>query len=210
MAVASDTLRLGLGVLSLICLAAAVVVLRQSGQIESGSQNAEREAARSESKVQRLFEIDELTGQLAAEREKAAERLAAAQREAAELEESLRGQIQSLNRQIEEETRAETATPDSKLVRECVDLFDEMVEIADGGGPAGEIADHVCSQLTELLQRCGVTILGEEPLYDLTKHQFIGSKPKAPDSFTVVRPGFALGAKVLRRAKVKSVESHES
>jgi hypothetical protein len=94
-----------------------------------------------------------------------------------------------------------------KLAEECVELFDELDRQIKFFDPARrEIADHVCCRLQEMLQRSGVELIAETALFERTLHQ-----PEIPtagmtngaDTAIILSPGFRVGRRVLRRARVE-------
>lgn len=87
------------------------------------------------------------------------------------------------------------------LVRECVDLYEEMDRAADGSVPA----DHVRSRLLELLERSGVEVIENDTVFQRTRHQAQNVARMVADGTPIrqtVSPGFAVGSQVLRRATV--------
>lgn len=94
-----------------------------------------------------------------------------------------------------------------KLAEECVELFDELDRQNKFFDPARrEIADHVCCRLKEMLQRSGVELIAETALFERTLHQpetpTVGIVDKAATAI-ILSPGFRVGRRVLRRARVE-------
>ncbi len=94
-----------------------------------------------------------------------------------------------------------------KLVEECVEVVDELDEHMDSfDAPRREVAGHVILRLEEILGRSGVEIISNDAVFDRARH-----KPDADhtgtDNGAAVRgtlsPGFAVGSRVLRRARVR-------
>lgn len=94
-----------------------------------------------------------------------------------------------------------------KLVEECVEVVDELDEHLDSfDAPRREVARHMILRLEEILGRSGVEIISNEVIFDRARH-----KPDADhaaiDNGAAVRetlsPGFAVGPRVLRRARVR-------
>jgi hypothetical protein len=100
-----------------------------------------------------------------------------------------------------------------KLVEECVEVVDELDEhVGSFDAPRREVAGHVILRLEEILGRSGVQIISNDPVFDRTRH-----KPDEDyatiDSGAAVRetlsPGFAVGPRVLRRARVRLERKEE-
>jgi len=94
-----------------------------------------------------------------------------------------------------------------KLVEECVEVVDELDEHMGSFDPQRrEVAGHVIMRLEEILGRSGVEIISNDAIFDRARH-----KPDADhagtDNGAAVRetlsPGFAVGPRVLRRARVQ-------
>ncbi len=94
-----------------------------------------------------------------------------------------------------------------KLVEECVDMVDELDEHMESfDAPRREVARHVILRLEEILGRSGVEIISNEATFDRARH-----KPEAAHAAIAngaalsetISPGFAVGRRVLRRARVR-------
>ena len=99
----------------------------------------------------------------------------------------------------------------AKLAEECVELFAELDRYqADFDPPRREVAEHVCGRLTEILARNGVDLIGEDGAFDRNLHEpdppGITPKP-ATASVHVISPGFHIGRRILRRARVEIVQN---
>jgi hypothetical protein len=93
------------------------------------------------------------------------------------------------------------------LVEECVEVVDELDEHMDSfDAPRREMAGHVIMRLEEILGRSGVEIISNDAVFDRARH-----KPDADHTGTdnggavreTLSPGFAVGPRVLRRARVR-------
>ena len=88
------------------------------------------------------------------------------------------------------------------LVEECVQLLEELesdFELADP--ERKELVEHVVLRLGEILVRAGVETIADEATFDRVRHQ----ASKASQGMSVVEtvsPGYAVGRRVLRRARV--------
>ena len=94
-----------------------------------------------------------------------------------------------------------------KLVEECVEMIDELDEhMAGFDAPRRELADHVILRLKEILERSGVEVISNEAAFDRSRHKTAGESaapvPGAAIS-EILSPGFAVGRRVLRRARVR-------
>lgn len=92
------------------------------------------------------------------------------------------------------------------LARGCVELFDELDRAAGTGADEAAEAEHVMLRLTEILERSGVEVIDGDDAFDGRRHRMVGGTPgAAPRAALVetVRPGFAIGARVLRQARVR-------
>lgn len=98
-----------------------------------------------------------------------------------------------------------------KLVEECVEILDQLDGHMGGfDAPRREVAGHVISRLGEALARSGVEVISDEATFDRARH-----RPEAADGAPLaiaaegaavaetVSPGFAVGRKILRRARVR-------
>lgn len=97
------------------------------------------------------------------------------------------------------------------LVEELVDLFDELDRHFASFDPARqELADHVLLRLQEILVRSGVDLIVGNSTFDSHRHKPEQIGPGQNPGTTMVEtvsPGFAIGRRVLRRARVRLVES---
>ncbi len=94
-----------------------------------------------------------------------------------------------------------------KLVEECVEVVDELDDhMGSFDAPRREVAGHVILRLEEILGRSGVEIISNDAIFDRARH-----KPEADHAATdngaavgeTLSPGFAVGSRVLRRARVR-------
>lgn len=97
------------------------------------------------------------------------------------------------------------------LVEECVDLYDELDRLQPSlDASAQELTDHCHCRLLEILERSGVSILAENATFDRNHHQAEPAR-ESPHEGTPIEatlsPGFAVGRRVFRRARVKLAES---
>lgn len=93
------------------------------------------------------------------------------------------------------------------LAEECVDVVDELDRTMDRFDPKSqELADHVIWRMAEVLERSGVELISDDTAFDTKRH-----KPEEATSRTAsgtaisetLSPGFAVGRRVLRRARVR-------
>ncbi len=94
-----------------------------------------------------------------------------------------------------------------KLVEECVEVVDELDRhISTFDAPRREVAEHVVLRIEEVLERSGVEVISDEPIFDRSRHQPIGASATASPGAAIsetLSPGFAVGRRVLRRARVR-------
>lgn len=92
------------------------------------------------------------------------------------------------------------------LATQCAELFDELDRTLDQFDPARrEVAEHALYRLREVLELSGVDVIDGDPVFDRNRHEPMGPVPTgATDKGTmrIVSPGFAVGRRVLRRARV--------
>ena len=97
-----------------------------------------------------------------------------------------------------------------KLVEECVGLFDNLDRHFASFDPARqELVEHVLLQLQEILERSDVELIAGDATFERRRHQ-----PEQPDAraapgtpiIETLSPGFAVGNRVLRRARVRLAE----
>jgi hypothetical protein len=116
-------------------------------------------------------------------------------------------------RRLVPEQPAKTSDPlDNKawvnLVGECVELFDEMDGVtASSSDPRKDLAEHVCYRLREILERSGVEVLegDSSTQFDGLQHQLGGKATRTPEGTQItgtLSPGFRIGRRVFRRARV--------
>lgn len=93
------------------------------------------------------------------------------------------------------------------LAEECVALFDELERHKpDFSAAQQEVTDHVQTRLLELLERSGVEIIVTDKSFDRLRHQAEKASHKVPRGTAiqaVISPGFAIGRRILRRARVQ-------
>lgn len=94
-----------------------------------------------------------------------------------------------------------------KLVEECVALFDDLDSRLASFDPSRQaLVEHVLLQLQEILERSGVELIVNDTTFERRRHQpdqpASGAVPGTPIIATL-SPGFALGRRVLRRARVR-------
>jgi len=94
-----------------------------------------------------------------------------------------------------------------KLVEECVEVVDELDEHMDSfDGPRREIARHVMLRLEEILERSGVEVISDDAIFDRARHKPDAEHTVTDNGAAVIKtlsPGFAVGSRVLRRARVR-------
>ncbi len=100
-----------------------------------------------------------------------------------------------------------------KLTQECVSLFDELDRKSASMDPRRqELAGYVCSQLEEILERCGVTIISGDSAFDERRHRPYPAVSRVAAGTAIAEtlsPGFVVGPRVLRRARVRLAEETE-
>jgi hypothetical protein len=96
------------------------------------------------------------------------------------------------------------------LVEECVSLFDELERLRPGLDTSSQdFADHLGCRLQEILERSDVTIITGEAAFDRHRHQHASPDATVADGTPIAEtqsPGFAVGRRVFRRARVKLAE----
>lgn len=92
-----------------------------------------------------------------------------------------------------------------RLVEECVELFDELDQVSPRlEPPARELAEHMQLRLQQILERANVAVIIDETAFDRSRHQPEQKTSVAPGAAlaATVSPGFVVGRRVLRRARV--------
>jgi molecular chaperone GrpE (heat shock protein) len=93
------------------------------------------------------------------------------------------------------------------LVEENVNLFEECDRLLTSlDASSREFAQHVNCRLGELLHRAGVTIIAGDATFDRVRHQSDPADSIPTNGMPVAEtqsPGFAVGRRVFRRARVK-------
>jgi molecular chaperone GrpE (heat shock protein) len=97
--------------------------------------------------------------------------------------------------------------PLMSLVEECVNLIDELDRLRPSLEPTSQdFADHLGCRIQELLERSAVTIIAGDLTFDRHRHQTESIAGTSTDGARIEEtqsPGFALGRRVFRRARVK-------
>lgn len=97
--------------------------------------------------------------------------------------------------------------PWMRLVEECVEVVDELDRHMNSfDAPRREVAEHVVLRMEEALERSGVEVISDEPIFDRSRHQPVGAIATASPGAAIAEtlsPGFAIGRRVLRRARVR-------
>jgi hypothetical protein len=98
-----------------------------------------------------------------------------------------------------------------KLVEEIVVLIEELARHRSNlDSLARELADHVILRLEEILERSGVGVIANEAMFERSRHEpEKGTTYARPGDaiFETIRPGLAVGRRVLRRAVVRLAKS---
>lgn len=98
-----------------------------------------------------------------------------------------------------------------KLVQECVDLYNDLDKRLASFDPSRhELAEYVLLQLQEILERCGVELIDGDTVFERSRHQPERSAAGVVAGDTIIEtvsPGFAVGARVLRRARVRLADA---
>src|SRR5262245_155862 len=92
-----------------------------------------------------------------------------------------------------------------RLAEECVALIDEFDRLMPDFGPQQrEVADHAVSRLREILERSGVEPIDGDAAFDRHHHRpDCGSAVAGDHVVETLSPGFRIGPRVLRRARVR-------
>lgn len=93
------------------------------------------------------------------------------------------------------------------LVEDCVELVDELDRVIDSlDPPRQEMVEHAIDRLREILERSSVDVITEEASFDRNRHKPVNPAPGLSSGAPIAQtlsPGFAVGRRVLRRARVK-------
>ncbi len=92
----------------------------------------------------------------------------------------------------------------TRLVEDCVELVEELDRAQGSFEPARrELVDHVLMRLGEILTQPGVEVIRGEQTFLRDRHQ-ADRRARAGDAIAeTLSPGFAIGRRVLRRARVR-------
>ncbi len=97
------------------------------------------------------------------------------------------------------------------LIEECVALHEELERLRPSLDVAtAEFADHCCCRVQEILERSGVRILADDATFDPSRHhaEATGASPLGGTPIeATLSPGFAVGRRILRRARVRLAPS---
>jgi hypothetical protein len=94
-----------------------------------------------------------------------------------------------------------------KLADGCVQILNELDQSSeDFDTPRRQLAEHIVLRLEEVLERSGVEAITDEPFFDRARHKPISGN-RSPSGGAVISetlsPGFAVGHRILRRARVR-------
>src|SRR5215216_2440197 len=85
----------------------------------------------------------------------------------------------------------------TELAEGCVDVIDELDQ---------QLAEHVMLRLEEVLERSGVEVIVDEASFDRARHRPLSGGVEVSNGAAItetISPGFAVGQRVLRRARVQ-------
>jgi hypothetical protein len=137
------------------------------------------------------------------------------ERQLSVLEDSLvleEGEADKIEREVMGNLRERVVRPNDPPDEQWVDLVDECVGLVEEldrdmsrfDEPRQELADHTIWRLAEVLERSGVDLISDDETFDKKRHQPYGSKAAPDDPIAeTLSPGFAVGRRVLRRARVR-------
>ncbi len=133
--------------------------------------------------------------------------------EAEEIEREVMGgpRKEIVTRNLVEDDRDEEDSLDNErwvdLAEECVDMVDELDRTMARFDPEKqELADHVIWRLAEVLERSGVELISDDTAFDSKRHKPEKATSRTASGATIseiLTPGFAVGRRVLRRARVR-------
>lgn len=95
-----------------------------------------------------------------------------------------------------------------ELAEGCTGLFDELDGRFSPSDPRQEVALHTQHRLQEILNLSGVETISRDRAYDIKRHQLVPPDPSVAPGTPIARiisPGFAIGGRVLRPAKVQVI-----
>jgi len=96
-----------------------------------------------------------------------------------------------------------------KLATECIDLLDELDKrSASFDRSRQELAIYVCSQLELKLERAGADVIADDAVFDEKRHLPEPAESRVAPGTAIAEtlsPGFVVGPRVLRRARVRLV-----
>lgn len=94
--------------------------------------------------------------------------------------------------------------PNADVASLCVLLYDELDQnIAFFDEEKRHLAEHVMARLEDILTAAGAEAIRDETLYNRLRHQPDKIVSNGTAIAATLSPGFALGRKVLRRARVR-------
>ena len=124
-------------------------------------------------------------------------------------------QLDELQRQLEhaQQEFQQAGRGREKLVRELLDLIQELHRLGQSQDVAAPLARHVVHTLFQALERSGVEVIRSEPRFDPRRHWPVpfddSAQPGHPVAETL-RPGVALDGQVLLRAEVRLAEQPDA
>jgi hypothetical protein len=93
------------------------------------------------------------------------------------------------------------------LVEDCIEVFAELDRnYASFDAPRQALARHISLRIEEILGRSGVTIIQGETTFERQRHQPEDATMSVASGTPIVEtlsPGFAVGSRILRRARVR-------
>jgi molecular chaperone GrpE (heat shock protein) len=92
----------------------------------------------------------------------------------------------------------------SKIAESCVRLFDELDKnMGDFDQGKRELAEHIMARIEVILESAGVEAINGETEFDRTRHEPDKAVSDGAEIAETITPGFSLGRRVLRRARVR-------
>ncbi len=96
------------------------------------------------------------------------------------------------------------------LVEECVELFEELDSLTNLDDSGKQVTRHVNYRLEEILLRSGVETIDHDLTFNRNRHQVVGSTSSVAPGTPIVEtlsPGFTVGRRVFRRARVRIADA---
>jgi|GEM_PF-3079040 len=92
----------------------------------------------------------------------------------------------------------------TEAAERCIFLYEELNRnLPQFDDDKRQLAEHILARLEEIALAAGATIIRDETIFDRTRHQPDAAADNGAPIASTLSPGFAIGRRILHRAKVR-------